>query len=208
MNNPIIASSLIAILRGITPDRAAIVASTLYQAGIRSIEVTFNSPSPLASITAIARLQLDQCLLGAGTVLTADEVQRTFDAGGRLIVTPNCDVAVIERALKLGMTVLPGIATATEAFAAVHAGATQLKLFPAVTYGCAHLKALKSVLPREIKIFPVGGIGAADIAAWMQAGADGFGFGSELFRPEYSQDEVETRARQLVQSFAAVKNTT
>jgi len=199
---------LVAILRGITPERAVEVASTLYLAGIRIIEVTFNSIDPLSSIAAIADIRLPDCLIGAGTVLNSDDVQRTYDAGGKLIVTPNCDISVIKKALALNMTVLPGIATATEAFTAVHAGAHIIKLFPAVSYGTAHLKALKSVLPAAIKVFPVGGIGAADIGSWMQAGADGFGFGSELFKPAYTLREIESRARQLVQCFAAATSTT
>lgn len=190
---------LVAILRGIAPGNAVAIATTLYESGIRTMEVTFNSPDPLSSIAAIAKLQLPDCLVGAGTVLSVDDVQRTFDAGGRLIVTPNTDAQVIARAVELGMTVTPGFATATEAFAAIHAGAKQLKLFPAVTYGVAHLKALKAVLPKDVQIYPVGGIGAGDIKSWVAAGADGFGFGSELFRPEYSMDQIRQRALQLVQ---------
>ena len=190
---------LVAILRGITPDHASDVAQLLYKSGVRIIEVTLNSPDPLNSIASIVKLQLKGCVVGAGTVLTVDDVQRVHDTGGQLIVTPNCDTAVIARAVALHMQVLPGIATATEAFTAIHAGARQLKLFPAVTYGPAHLKALRSVLPADIKLFPVGGIGAADIDAWIKAGANGFGFGSELFRPEYSLNEIESRATQLLQ---------
>jgi len=196
-------SPIVAILRGITPDRAKTVAHALYGAGIRMIEVTFNSPDPLTSIKIITQMQLHDCVIGAGTVVNVDDVQRTYDTGGRLIVTPNCDVAVISRAVSLGMTVLPGIATATEAFAAVHAGAPQLKLFPAATYGIQHLKALKSVLPQHIEIFPVGGITAADIPKWKQAGADGFGFGSELFKPEYSLTDIESRAQQIIKNYSS-----
>ena len=194
---------IVAILRGITPDRATDVATAMYRAGIRALEVTFNSPDPLASIAAITTMQLEGCLVGAGTVLSVNDVQRTYDVGGRLIVTPNCDAAVIGHALKQGMVMFPGIATPTEAFAAIKAGATNLKLFPAATYGATHLKALKAVLPAHIKILPVGGIGAADVAAWVKAGADGFGFGSELFRPEYSLSDIEARAQQLVQAYQA-----
>jgi 2-dehydro-3-deoxyphosphogalactonate aldolase len=196
-------SPIVAILRGITADHAEPVTRALYDAGIRIIEVTFNSPDPLTSINKIAQLQLPDCLVGAGTVVNTNDVQRTYDAGGRLVVTPNCDVAVIAKALQLGMTVLPGVATPTEAFAAVHAGASHLKLFPAATYGVQHLKALKSVLPSHVKIFPVGGIGANDIAQWKQAGASGFGFGSELFKPDYSLDDIAARARQIMKAFQA-----
>ncbi|HVY24437.1 MAG TPA: 2-dehydro-3-deoxy-6-phosphogalactonate aldolase [Steroidobacteraceae bacterium] len=196
-------SSLVAILRGIVPEQAEHVAITLHRNGIRMMEVTLNSPDPFRSMAIIARLQLQDCVVGAGTVLNVDDVQRTHDTGGQLIVTPNCDVAVIQHALKLGMLTLPGIATATEAFTAIHAGATQLKLFPAITYGCVHLKALKAVLPHHIRIFPVGGIGAADVDLWVKSGANGFGFGSELFKPEYSLSDIESRARQLVQCCTA-----
>lgn len=191
-------NQLVAILRGITPANAAAIATVLYKSGVRTMEVTFNSPDPLSSIAAITKLQLPDCLVGAGTVLSVDDAQRTFDAGGRLIVTPNTDPQVIRRAIDLGMVVMPGFATATEAFTAIDAGARQLKLFPAVTYGVAHLKALKSVLPKDIQVYPVGGIGASDIKSWVSAGADGFGFGSELFRAEYTVDEVRQRAMQLV----------
>ena len=124
-------------------------------------------------------------------------------AGGRLVVAPNCDGAVIRRALDLGMRVLPGIATATEAFAALRHGATELKLFPAATYGAGHLSALKSVLPKHVKIYPVGGVGSQDIAAWLVSGADGFGFGGELFKPAYTLAELAKRAQGMVEALRA-----
>jgi 2-dehydro-3-deoxyphosphogalactonate aldolase len=139
-------------------------------------------------------------VVGAGTVLTPTDVERVRDVGGRIIVAPNCEPAVIRRALELGMRVFPGIATATEAFTAVAAGATELKLFPAATYGSRHLKALKSVLPKQVRVFPVGGIGAQDIAEWLASGADGFGFGSELFTPAYTLAQIETRAHGLIEA--------
>jgi len=132
------------------------------------------------------------------SVFGAVEKFRLVEPGGRLVVAPNCDPAVIRRALERGMRVLPGIGTATEAFAAVAAGATELKLFPAATYGSGHLRALKSVLPKHVKIFPVGGIGSQDIAEWLVSGADGFGFGSELFKPAYTLAELTRRARELI----------
>ena len=130
-------------------------------------------------------------------------VRNTHAAGGRLVVTPNCDPDVIRSALQLGMTVMPGIATATEAFAAIRAGATQLKLFPAATYGPRHLQALRAVLPPRVSVLPVGGVGAPDIPGWLAAGAGGFGFGSELFRPEYDLAEIERRAGELLQALRA-----
>jgi len=194
---------LVAILRGLTPERSAEVGTAIFDAGIRVIEVPLNSPQPFASVRALSLQFGHRCLCGAGTVLTTDDVQRTFDAGGRLIVAPNCDAEVIASAIALGMIVMPGIATATEAFAAIHAGATHLKLFPASTYGARHLKSLREVLPPAARILPVGGIGADDIAEWLQAGAAGFGFGSELFRPEYSIDEISQRASRVVERYRA-----
>ncbi len=194
---------LVAILRGLTPARAVDVGRTLFAAGIRAIEVPLNSPQPFDSIRLLTAQFGDTCLCGAGTVLTIDDVQKTFDAGGRLIVSPNCDPEVIAAALRLGMTVLPGIATATEAFAAIRAGATRLKLFPAATYGSRHLKALKDVLPPSVGVLPVGGVGADDIAEWLQAGAAGFGFGSELFKPAYTLEEITERARRVVAAYRA-----
>ena len=188
---------LVAILRGLTTARAPEVGTALVNAGFRSIEVPLNSPEPLQTIEVLVRRH-PECLIGAGTVLTSAEVDRVRDAGGRLIVAPNCEPAVIRRALDLGLRVLPGIATATEAFTALNAGANELKLFPAASYGPRHLKALKSVLPRHVRIYPVGGIGSQDIAEWLASGADGFGFGSELFTPAYTLAEIETRARALI----------
>ncbi len=191
---------MIAILRGLTPARAPEVGAALVAAGFRAIEVPLNSPDAFESIKLLAGAHGQDCLVGAGTVLTVAEVDRVHGAGGRLIVAPNCSSAVIRRALDLGLRVLPGIATATEAFAALEAGATDLKLFPASTYGPRHLKALKSVLPAHARLYPVGGIGAPDIAAWLESGADGFGFGGELFTPAYTLAQIESRARGLLQA--------
>ncbi len=189
---------LIAILRGLEPDRALGVAETLYEAGVRHLEVPLNSPQPFDSITRIAKRGLASLTLGAGTVLTAADVTRTREAGGSLIVSPNCDPAVIQAALADRMQVMPGFATATEMFQAIAAGATELKLFPAAALGSEYLKALAAVLPPGIGIYPVGGVTAADIPVWRAAGASGFGFGSELFKPGYPLSEIAARARQLV----------
>ena len=194
-------TALIAILRGVLPERVIDVANLIYAAGFRVIEVPLNSPDPFKSIAALCSGAKPDCWVGAGTVLNADDVRRTHAAGGRLIVAPNVDAAVIGEAIKLGMQVLPGIATATEAFTALRAGARQLKLFPATTYGPRHLTALRSVLPREAGLLPVGGVAAEHIPDWLNAGACGFGFGSELFRPEYSLQDVERRAHRLVRAF-------
>ena len=195
-------TEMVGILRGLTPDRAPEVGAVLVAAGFRTIEVPLNSPEPFDSIKLLARAHGD-CLVGAGTVLTPAEVDRVHGAGGRLIVAPNCEPAVIRRALELDMHVYPGIATATEAFSAINSGATELKLFPAATYGSKHLKALKSVLPKHVRVFPVGGIGAQDIGEWLASGADGFGFGSELFTPAYTLAQIQTRARGLIDALRA-----
>jgi 2-dehydro-3-deoxyphosphogalactonate aldolase len=198
--------TLVAILRGVTPEKVVAIANALYDTGIRKIEVPLNSPEPFASIARLAAVRGTDWLVGAGTVLNVDDVRRTYAAGGRLIVSPNCNTDVIRGALDLGMEVMPGIATATEAFSAIDAGAKHIKLFPAVTYGPRHLEALRAVLPTDVGVFPVGGVGARDIAGWLSAGAAGFGFGSELFRPNYTLAEIEQRARQLVQTLQEARS--
>jgi 2-dehydro-3-deoxyphosphogalactonate aldolase len=195
-------AALVAILRGLQPARAADTGRVLHAAGVRVIEVPLNSPDPFTSIASLVA-QHEDCLIGAGTVLDEDAVKRTHAAGGRLIVAPNCNPDVIRSALDFGMEVMPGIATPTEAFAAIRAGATKLKLFPAATYGTQFLQALRAVLPAGIRMYPVGGVGAADIPGWLAAGAAGFGFGSELFRPEYELPEVGRRASRLVQALSS-----
>jgi 2-dehydro-3-deoxyphosphogalactonate aldolase len=194
-----------AILRGVQTAHVSEIAEVLVSEGIRFIEVPLNSPDPFTSIAALVAVYGSDCLIGAGTVLDVEVVRSTHAAGGHLIVTPNCNPEVIREGLQRGMTVLPGIATATEAFTAIHAGAMHLKLFPAATYGPAHLKALRAVLPADVGVWPVGGVGAADIPVWLAAGAVGFGFGSELFRPEYALPEVKQRAQKLVHAFRAAR---
>jgi 2-dehydro-3-deoxyphosphogalactonate aldolase len=205
MHTESVASALpiAAILRGVQTAHVSEIAEVLFAAGIRFIEVPLNSPDPFTSIATLVAAHGSDCLIGAGTVLDVDAVRSTYAAGGRLIVTPNCNPEVIREGLQRGMTVLPGIATATEAFTAIRAGATHLKLFPAATYGPRHLQALRAVLPAAVSVWPVGGVGVADIPAWLAAGADGFGFGSELFRPEYALSDVERRAQQLVHALRA-----
>ena len=192
---------IVAILRGLTPVHALQVGAAITSAGIRILEVPLNSPEPLHSIQILSAALGTHCLCGAGTVTQAHEVEQVYAAGGRLIVAPNTDAAVIRAALSLDMMVLPGIATATEAFTAFNAGATHMKLFPAMTYGSRHLKALLDVLPKQCRLYPVGGIGAADINEWRQAGAAGFGFGSELFKPTYGIEEIAARAASLVATY-------
>ena len=195
---------LVAILRGLTPARAPEVGAALVSCGFRTIEVPLNSPEPFATIQLLSQAHGASCQIGAGTVITAAEVDRVHDAGGRLVVAPNCDAWVIRRALDLGMRVLPGVATATEAFAALGAGATELKLFPASTYGMGHLRAMKAVLPGHVKVYPVGGIGPHDFADWLASGADGFGIGGELFKPTYTLAELTRRAQALVTALPSI----
>jgi 2-dehydro-3-deoxyphosphogalactonate aldolase len=192
---------LVAILRGVADTAILEVARVVLDAGLRVIEVPLNSPNAFASIRQLADAYGHECLCGAGTVIEVGDVQRVYDAGGRLIVAPNVDQSVIAAALQLNMLVMPGVATATEAFTAVKAGATQLKLFPASTYGPNHLRALRAVLPQHIRLYPVGGVAPGDLPAWKQAGAAGFGFGSELFSPRYGIEEIAQRAHAIVSSF-------
>jgi len=189
---------LIAILRGVIPDRALEVGEALHASGIRAIEVPLNSPDPFDSIARLTANFGVSCICGAGTVLRAADVDRTHRVGGRLIVAPNTDRDVIARALQHKLIAMPGFATATEAFAAIAAGAECLKLFPAASCGPKHLKALKAVLPSHVEVFAVGGVGPDQVEEWASAGASGFAFGSELFKPEYSTDEIAERARRLV----------
>ena len=193
-------TALVAILRGVIPERILKIGDVLYAAGFRMIEVPLNSPDPFSSIAALAACNRPDWIVGAGTVLTPADVQRTQAAGGRLVVAPNCNPEVIRTAVQLGMQVMPGFATATEAFQAIQAGAQELKLFPACTHGPRHLQALRAVLPTSVRVFPVGGVGVADIPAWLTAGAAGFGLGSELFRPEYELEEIAQRAADLVRA--------
>lgn len=184
---------LIAIVRGVTPDEAVAVGEALYAGGVRAMEVPLNSPDPLESISRLVRRFGKTMAVGAGTVLTVDQAESLHAIGGGFVVSPNADVAVIARTLALGLESLPGVATATEAFSAVAAGARFLKLFPASTYGPGHLRALKAVLPVAVKVLAVGGVGPTQMADWRAAGAAGFGLGSELYTPGLSPDRVAAR---------------
>ena len=185
---------LVAILRGLAPAEAEDVGEALHGAGWRLLEVPLNSPEPLASIAALAR-RFPQAVVGAGTVCTADEVAEVHAAGGRLVVSPHFDARVVEAALKRGMACLPGVATPSEAFAALAAGATGLKLFPAEMIPPAAVKAVRAVLPRGTLLMPVGGIAPASMAAYRAAGADGFGIGSALYQPGRDLQAVAAAAQ-------------
>jgi 2-dehydro-3-deoxyphosphogalactonate aldolase len=193
----------VAILRGVKPDEVVAIAGALVESGIRAIEVPLNSPEPLESIRRLCEAYGDVALCGAGTVLTPQAVDDVAAAGGKLIVTPNTDPDVIARAVALGLTVMPGFATPSEAFAAVKAGARALKLFPAGTFGPGHIKAVKDVLPKDILVYAVGGVGAANLEPWLAAGVAGVGVGGELYRPGYTPEQVGERATALVAAWTA-----
>ncbi len=192
---------IIAILRGLTPAEAIPAGHALIEAGIDRIEVPLNSPDPLDSIGILAREFGDRALIGAGTVLTCDQVDAVAKTGGKLIVSPNCDTDVIRRAVALSLQSWPGIFTPTEAFAALQAGATGLKLFPGTMAGPAGLAAIRAVLPAGTQVYAVGGAGPENFDKWLSASADGFGIGSALYKPGMSADEIRDRARQIVAAY-------
>ena len=187
-------SPYVAILRGLTPDEAVPVATALVEAGLRIIEVPLNSPEPLVSIRLLSERFGDSCLIGAGTVTSIEAAHAVHEAGARVVVMPHADTAIIRAAKALGMVCTPGIATPTEGFAALAAGADGLKLFPAELVGPDVLRALRSVFPKETLFMPVGGITPDNVAPFIAAGASGFGLGSGLYKPGRSADEVGRRA--------------
>jgi len=191
---------LIAILRGLTPAEAPAIGQALVDKGFAIIEVPLNSPEPLHSIATLTRL-FPHTLIGAGTVLNGQQVQDVHAAGARLVVAPNFNPAVVAQALALNMVVLPGVATPTEAFAALDAGAHGLKLFPAEMVSPVTVKALRAVLPKDAALMPVGGITPDNMAAYRTAGASGFGLGSALYAPGRSAEQVRLAAQNFVNAF-------
>ena len=192
---------LIAILRGVTPDEAVPICAALIDAGITKIEVPLNSPDPFDSIKRMVDAHGQDALIGAGTVLTTDDVGRVAQMGGKLIVSPNCDQRVIVATKTAGMQSWPGVMTPTECFEALKWGADGLKIFPASLLGPEGIKAIRAVLPKGTQVYAVGGAGADNFATWMAASADGFGIGSALYKPGLSVAEVTARAKDMVAAY-------
>jgi 2-dehydro-3-deoxyphosphogalactonate aldolase len=198
------ACPLVAIIRGVEPDEAEAVGQAIYDAGIRIIEVPLNSPRPLESIRRLAAKFGDRALIGAGTVLQAEQVAEVAEAGGRIIVSPSTDAATIEATVAAGLVSAPGYFTPSEAFVALRAGAHALKLFPAEAAPPAVVKAQRAVLPADIPLLVVGGVSPDKMAAYRDAGADGFGLGSALYRPGQRPEEVAAQAAAFVRAAAAL----
>ena len=194
---------LVAILRGVQPAEVEAICSALEGVGVSIVEVPFNSPSPLESISILSRTFGNRMLIGAGTLTAVSQVDRVAAAGGKLIVTPHADTAIVRAAKQAGLLVFPGFFNPTEAFALLEAGADAIKLFPAEVLGPPMLKALRAVLPKSTIVIPVGGVDANQVAPWLSAGAQGLGVGSSIYKPGDDARAVEVKARSLV---AAVKN--
>jgi len=195
---------LVAILRGLDPANAEPIGAALVESGFRALEVPLNRPGALECIEILCRTLPADVLVGGGTMLTPEHVDAVHAAGGRLMVSPNCDARVIARAVGLGMLAVPGVVTPTEAFAALQAGAHALKLFPCDMVGVGGLKALKSVLPAGTDLWPVGGIAPDTMAAWIAAGATGFGIGSQLYTPGKTTSDVADMAARYMQAWQAI----
>jgi len=196
---------LIAILRGVQPHEVAAIGIKLYEAGFRIIEVPLNSPEPFHSIATLRGTLPADCMVGAGTVLTTDQVAAVKHAGGEIIVMPHSDANVIAAAKQAGLACAPGVATVTEAFAALAAGADVLKMFPAEQLGATVVKAWRAVIPHEVALLPVGGITPDNLATFISAGASGFGLGSALYKPGLSAEQVGHNANKFVAAWCATQ---
>ncbi len=190
--------NLIAILRGLRPEEAVAIAGALIDAGITKIEVPMNSPEPLKSIELLVKEFSDIAEFGAGTVLTVEQVGQVSNTGATLVVSPNCDREVISATKALGMKSYPGVFSPSECFSALKHKADGLKVFPAFQMGIDGLKAIRAVLPAETEVFMVGGVGPENFATWIEAGANGFGLGSSLYKPGRTADEISKVAKEIV----------
>lgn len=197
---------LIAILRGLEPEKAAAIGEALYEAGFGLIEVPLNSPEPLRSIEMLRQSLDGRAVIGAGTVLSVDQVGEVANAGGQMIVSPNMDPEVISATRQRGLASYPGIFSPTEAFSAIRAGANALKVFPASLYGPEGIKAIKAVLPPDMPVLAVGGVADDTIGAWLAAGADGFGIGSNVFKPQWDADTVAAKAKAFVAAYDSAQS--
>jgi len=197
---------VVAIIRGVMPDEVEGIGEALIGAGIRIVEVPLNSPEPFDSVGRLARRFGDDALIGAGTVLEPEDVARVADVGGRLIVSPNSNVEVIEATVDLGLASSPGFFTPSDAFDALDAGAHALKLFPAEAASPAVLKSIRAVLPSQVPVLVVGGVKPDNMGPWLQAGANGFGIGGGIYKAGQTPAEVSAQARAFVEGLAAARN--
>jgi 2-dehydro-3-deoxyphosphogalactonate aldolase len=198
---------VVAIIRGVQPEEVEEIGTAILEAGIGIIEIPLNSPRPFESIEKLSKALGDRCVTGCGTLINEEDAQRVSDSGGKIAVTPNTNPTVNKRCLELGLTPMPGWATPSEAFTAYQAGARYLKLFPAGTYGSGHIKAVRAVLPNETKILAVGGVGAHNAVEWLNAGVNGFGIGSEIYKAGRSATEVYQRTSEIVEALnSAIRN--
>jgi 2-dehydro-3-deoxyphosphogalactonate aldolase len=192
---------LVAILRGIKPEETAAIVANLIEAGLTAIEIPLNSPDPFRSIATAAKQAPAGVLIGAGTVLTAEDVDRLHDVGGRLMVSPNVDTQVLARAHKHGMVTMPGVFSPTEALLAARSGASSLKFFPASVLGASGIAAIRAVLPAGVMIAAVGGVSDQNFAEYIKGGVTAFGLGSSLYKPDMSAADVATRAKATVAAY-------
>jgi 2-dehydro-3-deoxyphosphogalactonate aldolase len=196
---------LIAILRGVVPSEAVAIGDALYGAGIRVVEVPLNSPDPFTSIEKLASAFAGRLVIGAGTVLDASDINLLKSHKGEIAVSPDCNAAVIQRAREAGLIPIPGVFTPTEAFAAIRAGASHLKLFPAEAASPVTVKAWRAVLPRHVRLFAVGGITPLNMQPWIDVGAAGFGIGSNIYKPGMSAEAVAAAAQEFVAAWKTLR---
>ena len=192
---------IIAILRGVTPTDILDIGQALYEAGIKAMEVTLNSPDPIESIKILTSELHGKMAIGAGTVTTPEQVKTVYETGGEFIVSPNTDQQVISQTAELGMYSLPGVATCTECFQAIKSGASALKIFPASVVGVEGIKNLKAVIPREIEMFAVGGVNEKNMGDWLRAGAFGVGLGSNIYAAGDTPEETFRKAQIMIEAY-------